>query len=651
MSSSSAYQKSISSKNIIQNIAAISGNPKIDVMRLSHTKNFTLQSSNQLGGSAVHRKSLSKNTSQDSLYFNQTLSKLDRKNELLPPLNEKLKSRNQSRTVSNSNPSKNSLNNNQTNYQATGLSQNQNDGDLQIKSSTLNNIQAAVQQQEVGGNLEKLPNTLLNPILTQKLNKPRKHSSKNLRSQAKLDPIIPQSYLNSKKQSENHLCVRYTISRDSNNNLNDINGDQIGTNTPKLTSFKINSSQSLNRADGSPSGIKLTQYQTMKHNLRSSHLVKPKLQESQNQQTEGDDSSNGLQSLNSSEKNSPPQFNYARQFFNSTVLHKQQDSVSQQSLIANKFKYGQWTIAGKSSGKTKQNQDRVYFKQNFFDAKEDSKLLIIADGHGPNGDHVSEAIIQIFPYLLKNELQGVFDQFNMVDESTLVQSTKYHLEMKTSIQKSFKKLNQQINHSQFDVLLSGSTLTVIVQINQFVYSANVGDSRAILLKSKKPQVDLYQSKIFEGEAFQLSTDHKPSEYQEKIRIQKMKGEVKQSYSQKTGKYQGAHRVWIQDKDFPGLAMSRSIGDKLAHTVGVIPTPDVTIYKINRDDYEYVIVSASDGIWDAMETKEVRDYIQINRFQSELQVLCKNIAINSRDRWLEWDHNTVDDITIQILELN
>jgi len=47
-------------------------------------------------------------------------------------------------------------------------------------------------------------------------------------------------------------------------------------------------------------------------------------------------------------------------------------------------------------------------------------------------------------------------------------------------------------------------------------------------------------------------------------------------------------------------MSRSIGDKLAHTVGVIPAPDVTIYKINREEFDYYIVSASDGIWDAMD---------------------------------------------------
>lgn len=59
---------------------------------------------------------------------------------------------------------------------------------------------------------------------------------------------------------------------------------------------------------------------------------------------------------------------------------------------------------------------------------------------------MSEAIIKIYPSLLKGELQSVFDQFNMIEEATLVQSTKYHLEMKSSIQKSFKKLNMQISH-------------------------------------------------------------------------------------------------------------------------------------------------------------------------------------------------------------
>lgn len=84
----------------------------------------------------------------------------------------------------------------------------------------------------------------------------------------------------------------------------------------------------------------------------------------------------------------------------------------------------------------------------------------------------------------------------------------------------------------------------------------------------------------------------------------MKGDVRQSSNSLAAKngvtHNGVYRVWLKDKDYPGLAMSRSIGDKLAHTVGVIPDPDVTIYKMNKEDYHYFIIQASDGVWDPLD---------------------------------------------------
>ena len=35
------------------------------------------------------------------------------------------------------------------------------------------------------------------------------------------------------------------------------------------------------------------------------------------------------------------------------------------------------------------------------------------------------------------------------------------------------------------------------------------------------------------------------------------------------------RVWCQNNDFPGSAMSRSLDDEIAHSVGVIDQCDVT----------------------------------------------------------------------------
>jgi len=31
-------------------------------------------------------------------------------------------------------------------------------------------------------------------------------------------------------------------------------------------------------------------------------------------------------------------------------------------------------------------------------------------------------------------------------------------------------------------------------------------------------------------------------------------------------------VWMKGKDYPGLALSRSIGDQIAHNIGVISEP-------------------------------------------------------------------------------
>jgi len=39
---------------------------------------------------------------------------------------------------------------------------------------------------------------------------------------------------------------------------------------------------------------------------------------------------------------------------------------------------------------------------------------------------------------------------------------------------------------------------------------------------------------------------------------------------------GPYRVWLKTENFPGLAMSRSIGDFVAASVGVISEPGIII---------------------------------------------------------------------------
>jgi hypothetical protein len=49
---------------------------------------------------------------------------------------------------------------------------------------------------------------------------------------------------------------------------------------------------------------------------------------------------------------------------------------------------------------------------------------------------------------------------------------------------------------------------------------------------------------------------------------------------------GPLRVWLADEWIPGLAMTRSFGDSLLHSVGVLDIPEVTCIQLSEvDKYE------------------------------------------------------------------
>ena len=114
-----------------------------------------------------------------------------------------------------------------------------------------------------------------------------------------------------------------------------------------------------------------------------------------------------------------------------------------------------------------------------------------------------------------------------------------------------------------------------------IICANAGDSRAVLYSrkshdsnQKSDDVNLYSSdegndiEHSEWEITPLSEDHKPDLPEEFERItKKFEGRVL-SYLDAEGNPVGPARVWLKNKNIPGLAMSRSLGDNVAHSVGV-----------------------------------------------------------------------------------
>lgn len=70
---------------------------------------------------------------------------------------------------------------------------------------------------------------------------------------------------------------------------------------------------------------------------------------------------------------------------------------------------------------------------------------------------------------------------------------------------------------------------------------------------------------------------------------------------------GPMRVWRSCLEVPGLAMSRSFGDDVAHSVGVSAVPEVRMFKRSIEDK--AIVVCSDGLTEFMSNSYILRVIQ------------------------------------------
>lgn len=119
----------------------------------------------------------------------------------------------------------------------------------------------------------------------------------------------------------------------------------------------------------------------------------------------------------------------------------------------------------------------------------------------------------------------------------------------------------------------GTTLIVAMTYGNKITVANVGDSRAVLVKC-------------DGSVDALSYDHKPNSEREKARIEGLGGKVV---------FWGVWRV------NGVLAVSRAIGDRMLKKY-VTAEPEFVTAEVTPDDTYMVI--ASDGLWDVIDNDEV-----------------------------------------------
>ncbi|KAH7725330.1 protein phosphatase 1 (formerly 2C)-like protein [Aphelenchoides avenae] len=198
-------------------------------------------------------------------------------------------------------------------------------------------------------------------------------------------------------------------------------------------------------------------------------------------------------------------------------------------------------------------------------------IFSIFDGHG--GNFVSEYLERNFSKMIRDRLVYGIPQRKL----SIFDITGSDEFIRQAIVTEVHKIDDQI--SRLDPALTSSTgstlISAILEHNRYLTVVNVGDSRAVAC-------DL------EGKARPLSFDHKPSDINERRRIENAGGFVE--------KY-GVDRVQGV------LAVSRAFGDTSLKRAQVLTAhPDVVRVDLSREPLKYVIV-ASDGFWDVFGNDE------------------------------------------------
>jgi len=92
-------------------------------------------------------------------------------------------------------------------------------------------------------------------------------------------------------------------------------------------------------------------------------------------------------------------------------------------------------------------------------------------------------------------------------------------------------------------------------------------------------------------------------------------------------------------------MSRSLGDKVAQSVGVSPIPEIFEFHIKPTDS--FIVIASDGIWEFLSNEDVAKLVANELWKGTPETAANALVKESFFKWRE-EEDVIDDITCIII---
>jgi len=324
----------------------------------------------------------------------------------------------------------------------------------------------------------------------------------------------------------------------------------------------------------------------------------------------------------------------------------------------------------------KKNQDRGHVIRPFGGINK-TALFGIYDGHGDHGEVVAEYIMACVEEGFRiDKFQNTDEQWRDSKKATLYQYLRLMESDSNDKSSEAKELSDDLTRQRelfkhtfldidkqikgqphMDPFGSGSTACVVLVQGGKLTVANIGDSRAVIARSKIVVTEngevgngitpLLQNK-FKLVPINLSKDQNAKDPQEKKRVLDAGGFV--TMPPKEAEDLPA-RVWL-DKDCShnGLAMTRSIGDHSLKKSGVIANPVVTQYRLDNED-KFIIV-ASDGIWEFMSSSEaihiVQQCFEKGKGASDA---CNELISVAMKKWKEEEDDYRDDITAIVVKLD
>ena len=326
---------------------------------------------------------------------------------------------------------------------------------------------------------------------------------------------------------------------------------------------------------------------------------------------------------------------------------------------------------GSHHGKKKINQDCCLFIPKI-NSSEDIILFGVFNGHGPSGDKLSQEIKEYFYNFFNNNniyISSSNDKNNLILNSqsliildnnhkrnkraskfnlitNIINSKKnkkiidtYDCMKKNNFSKIYESFNNidKILHEKYSENKmcddTGTSLNLLIffnsKVNNKIISTNLGNTKSILITDDK--------KIKE-----LNIMHTPCIKEERLRIEKNGGIIDRIDWLKVGPL----RIWYKGKKYPGLTITRSLGDFEASSLGVISIPDIKEYDIDEEKIK-ILVIGTNSIWEFLTNDKIMDITWQFYGNEDAQGATEKILETADKMWKIKNENNIPDLTLGV----